>query len=603
MYPDIQQNKNGAPTIRLRGSVRSGDKVTKVTYCDISDMCKPQRDLILMLLETKKVPPPDILSQLCDIEGIELQHGLACGTLTVMSRLDFEELLGPDGSMHRRVAEGLVAARVMDPLSKRSTVIDVFQNTTLGVELGIRDCKIHQTYRSMDWLLKQQERIERKLCRRYIKPGCTLFVDASSSYYVGMHCMQFGRDGVDRGKGSSLVRYGYSRDRKMGFPQVNYAVVTDDEGRPLSISVYPGNTSDTVMFKNIVKKFKDQYNVKNFIMVGDRGMISGKDIHEFTILNAESIKEGNEEAYAWITALKHASILKLMVKDGIYIPSLMEERNLVEIESSLYPGERLMVCRNPFLMEKRRNQRDSMIAETQGFLEQIKARIESGTLKKANAIAAAIFRVINKRNMAKHFTVNWADGYLAYSLKTEKIEQEKALDGIYVVRSSVSKDKLTEAQCVLMYKNLSMVERAFRAMKTTDLCVRPIFVRLDDRIRAHLFIVMLAYYVSWHMRKAWAPLTFADTELFLKDTRDPVDPARRSELALKKASSGKVDEFTDAMSFASLKKRLATWTSVYYPPQDNEKCPGGFHFPRKMNPEHKKLMDMLKSIPKIKRRR
>ena len=360
-----------------------------------------------------------------------------------------------------------------------------------------------------------------------------MLYDLSSSYFEGTTC--------------PLARRGYSRDGRRGTLQVNYGLLTDDRGCPVAVTVHEGNTADPTTLMPEITRIKEAFGITRFVMVGDRGMISSAAI---TALR----DQGDID---WITALKSTAI-RALVEDKTLQPDLFDERNLAEITHPDYPGERLVACRNPELAKLRRHKRAELLQATEDDLTKITARVKAGRLKGQDNIGLAVGRVINRYKMAKHFTLTITDTTLAFARKDDAIAAEGALDGLYIIRTSVSPERLDSASCVRHYKSLSQVERAFRSMKTVDLKVRPIHHRLADRVRAHIFLCLLAYYVEWHLKEAWRELLFADEDQAAKATRDPVAPAQRSAEAKAKVARRHHEDGTPIHSFHTLLTELAT---------------------------------------------
>ena len=389
----------------------------------------------------------------------------------------------------------------------------------------------------MDWLLARQDRIEKKLAARHLREDSLVLYDLSSSYFEGTCC--------------PLAKRGYSRDGKPGTLQVNYGLLTDARGCPVAVSVHEGNTADSRTFMPAMQKLRDDFGVGRMVMVGDRGMVSQKAIDEMREM----------EGIGWITALKSASI-RSPIEGAQLQMDLFDERNLLKLASPDYPGERLIACRNEPLARLRAQKREALLTATERNLGKIKARVDAGKLAGAEAIGVRVGKVIDlaidQYKVAKHFALAIGETTLAFSRKADAIAAEAALDGVYVIRTSVAPAQMDSAQCVRNYKALANVERAFRSMKTIDLKVRPIHRRMADRVRAHIFLCMLAYCVEWHMREAWAQLMFADTETHTKATRDPVAPAERSHAAQAKAKSRTLSDGTAAHSFATLMAELPT---------------------------------------------
>jgi transposase len=452
--------------------------------------------------------------------------------MTAMKHLGLEDILASTSSRERSLVVGMIAARIIDPESKLATT-RWWHTTTLPDILGVHDADEDDLYDAMDWLLKRQGHIERKLAARHLKEGGMALYDLSSSYFEGSTC--------------PLAALGHSRDGKRGTLQVNYGLLTDDHGRPVSISVYAGNTGDPKTLMPQVQKIKEDFGIKTMVLVGDRGMISQKQVDEISAVGGMD----------WITALKTGAIVKL-IDDKILQLELFDERNIFEFTHPDFPGERLVACRNPELRKLRGHKRQSLLEATTRELTKVQAMVARGTIEGKDKIGLRIGTVINKYKVAKHFVLNIEDHDFGFHVDEEKVAEEATLDGIYVLRTSLTKERLSTEDTVRSYKSLSQVERAFRSMKTMDLKVRPIHHRLEDRVRAHIFLCMLAYYVEWHMREAWRSVLFCDEALQLKVTRDPVAPAKRSKIALKKVHSKTLADGSVTHSFQTLLKMLST---------------------------------------------
>ena len=388
-------------------------------------------------------------------------------------------------------------------------------------------------YAAMDWLLARQEAIQKKLAARHLSEGGLVLYDLSSSYFEGSTC--------------PLAKLGHNRDGKSGLLQVNYGLLTDARGCPVAVSVYEGNVSDSKTLMPEVKRLREDFGIEQFVLVGDRGMVSSKAIGELR----------ETDGIGWITALKSVSI-RALVEQGQLQLGLFDERNLIELSSPEYLGERLVACRNPQLAKLRALKREELLGATERNLEKIKARVDAGKLAGRDEIGLRVGKLINQYKMAKHFELAIGENTFTFARKHEAIAAEAALDGIYIIRTSVDATRMDSADCVRNYKALANVERAFRSLKTVDLKVRPIHHRTADRVRAHILLCMLAYYVEWHMREAWRELMFADIDQAAKATRDPVAPAERSHAALNKLASHTVDDGTPAHSFSTLMAELAT---------------------------------------------
>ncbi|MGH6885289.1 MAG: IS1634 family transposase, partial [Geminicoccales bacterium] len=403
---------------------------------------------------------------------------------------------------------------------------------TLAEDFGVADASEDDLYAAMDWLLARQGAIQKKLATRHLDAGALVLYDLSSSYFEGITC--------------PLARLGYSRDAKKGLLQVNYGLLTDRRGCPVAVSVYEGNVADSQTLLPEVQRLRQDFRLEQLVLVGDRGMISNKAIDQMRA----------SDGIGWISALKSASI-RALIEQGHLQLGLFDERNLLELASPDYPGERLVACRNPQLAKLRTHKREELLAATEANLAKIKARVAAAKLAGADEIGLRVGKVINQYKVAKHFELAIGDRSFTFQRKHDSIAAEAALDGLYIIRTSVSAPQMSAPDCVRNYKSLANVERAFRSLKTVDLKVRPIHHRLADRVRAHILLCMLAYYVEWHMREAWRELMFADTDQMAKATRDPVAPARRSQAALAKAARHTLDDGTPAHSFATLLSELA----------------------------------------------
>jgi transposase len=459
-------------------------------------------------------------------------HGHVQAVLAAIKRLRIDELITSTPSRERDLVMGMIAARILEPDTKLATT-RWWHTTTLPEILGLRDADEDDLYDAMDWLLKRQGRVENKLAARHLKEGGMALYDLSSSYFEGVTC--------------PLAALGHNRDGKKGKLQVNYGLLTDDHGRPISVSVYAGNTGDPKTLMPQVQKVKDDFGIKTVVLVGDRGMISQTQIDE--------IKEVG--GMDWITALKTEAIRKLVEGEALQL-ELFDERNIFELTHPDFPGERLVACRNPELRKLRGYKRRSLLEATSRELTKVQGMVGRATLGGKDQIGVRVGKVVNKYKVAKHFVLDIQDHSFNFRIDEKKVEDEAALDGIYVLRTSLTKKQLSTEDTVRSYKNLSQVERAFRSMKTMDLKVRPIHHHLEDRVRAHIFLCMLACYVEWHMREAWRSVLFCDEDQERKNTRDPVAPARRSEAALEKVHSKVLADGSAVHSFQTLLKMLST---------------------------------------------
>jgi hypothetical protein len=458
-------------------------------------------------------------------------HGHVAAVAAMARKLGLPGLLGP-ACAERDVAFALVIARACRPGSKLATV-RWWADTTLAPDLGVDAVDTDDVYAAMDWLLHRQPAIEKTLAARHLTPGGLVLYDLSGSWVEGRTC--------------PLAAHGYSRDGKRGKAQICYGLVTDADGRPVAVNVLPGNTADPTAFAATVDTVVERFGLDRVVMVGDRGMITAARIDDLR----------GRGGIDWITALRAPSIQKLAGQGGIQL-SLFDQANLAEIASDDFPDERLVVCRNPLLAAERARKRADLLAATDAELDRVAAAVAAGRLKDAGKIGLRVGRVINHYKMAKHYTLDIADGRFAYTRDEAAIDAEAALDGVYVLRTSVSAETLDSAGVVAAYKRLAAVERDFRSLKTVDLDIRPIHHRLEDRVRGHVLICMLAAYLVWHLRQTWAPLCF--THEAPPDRDDPVAPARRSHSAQRKASRRTTADQQPVHSFPTLLDHLATLT-------------------------------------------
>ncbi len=526
MYIDIVPNRKSPPAILLRESVREGKKIIKRTIANLSSLSIEQAQLVRRVLKGESLVAPEACFDIVNSKA----HGDVDAVLLTMRKLGFDHLIGSRSSKERNLVVAMVASRILNPESKLAFSRS-WENATLGELLGIEDASEDDLYSSMDWLYKRQGIIEKKLAKRHLSPGDNVLYDLSSSYFEGKQC--------------PLGKRGYSRDQKKGKLQVNYGLLTDRRGCPVSISAFSGNTSDATTFLPQVERMQNDFELASVTLVGDRGMISEVQ------LNVLRERSGVD----WITALKSGAIRKLCDEQVIQL-TLFDEHNLFEFTHADFPGERLIACRNPELALRRSKTRVSLLEATTEALSKVQGMVKKGTLNGADKIGVRTGRVINKYKMAKHFRLDITEARFDFEIDVDSVSKEAELDGIYVIRSSLEKKQRTTNDIVLDYKSLSQVERAFRSIKTTDLEVRPIYHHDENRVRTHLFICMLAYYVKWHMMEAWRPLLFADEAQEEKRKRDPVAPARRSDHAEAKVRSKKLADGSPAHSFQSLLSNL-----------------------------------------------
>ena len=528
MYIDIVPNRNSRPAILLRESVREGKRIIKRTIANLSALSLQQAEAIRAVLKGEALAPAGGPFEIIRSRA----HGAVKAIASAMSRLRLSALLDRKPSRERDLVLAMIAARVLEPQSKLATSRS-WGHSTLGEFFGVEGADENELYAALDWLSERQDGIEQRLAKRHLDDGARVLYDLSSSYFEGECC--------------PLAQRGYSRDGKKGTLQVNYGLLTDARGCPVSISVFAGNTADPQTLLPQVEKLQQDFALESVILVGDRGMISQKQV---ATLNEQTGVE-------WISALKSGAIRKL-VDAGCIQMDLFDERNLFEFAHEDYPGERLIVCRNPELAALRAHKRRSLLEATVAEVETVKRMVAQGRLKDAEKIGVRVGRVINKYKVAKHFVLEISAGAFSFRIDEDKVAAEAALDGLYVIRTSMPREHLTSADAVRHYKGLSEVEQAFRTLKSDDLKIRPIHHYSEKRVRAHLFLCMLAYYVKWHMSEAWRALLFADEDQERLATRDPVAPATRSEAALEKVANKRLPDGSPAHSFRTLLNELAT---------------------------------------------
>lgn len=528
MHIDAVPNRGSRPAYLLRESYREGARVRKRTLANLSGLSDQQIQSIRAVLRGEPVGP---LANRFEVLSSRLE-GPVQAVLVAMCQLNFAGLLAARPSRERDLVCAMVAARIIAPHTKLATT-RWWHTTTLAEDFAVADASEDALYAAMDWLLARQGALQKRLAARHLSAGGLVLYDLSSSYFEGSTC--------------PLAKLGYSRDRKRGTLQVNYGLLTDARGCPVAIAVHEGNVADSQTVLAEVERLREDFSIEQLVLVGDRGMISSKAI---AMMRAT-------EGVGWITALKSASI-RALVEQGQLQLGLFDERNLFELSSADYPGERLVACRNSELARLRAHKREALLAATEQSLAKIKVCVSGGKLAGADAIGLAVGKVINQYKVAKHFALAIEAASFSFARKQDSIAAEAALDGIYIIRTSVPPAQMDAPDCVRNYKALSNVERAFRSLKSIDLKIRPIHHRLADRVRAHILLCMLAYYVEWHMREAWRELMFADTDQKAKATRDPVAPAARSKAALTKVARHTLDDGTPAHSFATLLGELAT---------------------------------------------
>jgi Transposase DDE domain len=531
-YVDKQGRRRDYESAYLRRSFRAEGKVKNETVANLSALPGHVIDWIDAGLKGEQLIPAEAAAT---IER-SLPHGHLAAVYAQAKALGLPGLLGP-GGRERDLALALIVSRVVRPSSKLST-LSWWADTTLGVDLGVADASTDEIYAAMDWLVTGQDRIEAALARRHLAPEMNpsrmALFDLSSSWVEGQHC--------------PLAARGYSRDGKKGKLQIEYGLLTDPAGRPVAVRVFPGNTADPTAFVEAVEVVRTKFGLTQMVMVGDRGMITSARI--------EALKDLG--GMGWLTALRAPAIAALAADDGPLQLSLFDQQDLAEISHPDYPGERLIACHNPALATDRARTRTELLAATEAALAPLLARVQAGRLRGTDAIGVAAGKLINKYKMGKHFHLQITDTTLTITRNQDAIAAEAALDGVYVLRTSVPAHALQAPGVISAYKDLSHLERDFRIIKADDLDLRPIYHRLEDRVRAHALICMLACYLIWHLRQAWAPLTFTDEHP--PAHTNPVAPAQRSEAAQTKASSQRDAFGHPYRSFRGLLAHLATLT-------------------------------------------
>jgi transposase len=525
-------------TVLLRHSYREGGKVKHLTIANLSDL---QPDLVDAIERVCKGETLVSLRQAFSIQR-SLPHGHVAAVLGTVRRIGLDRVITARRSPKRDAILALIAQRVIDPAPKLATAralhADTAQNS-LSECLNLGGIDEDDLYDAMDWLLTQQRKIESSLAKKHLEDGALVLYDLTSTYFEGRTC--------------PLAKRGYSRDGKPGKLQIEFGLLCNAEGCPVAVEVFEGDVADPLTVRSQVEKLREQFGLRRVVVVGDRGMLTEARIRE-------DLRPGDID---WVTSLR-APAIRSLVEQGALQLSLFDERDLMEITSSEYPGERLVVCRNPLLAEDRRRRREELLRDTEAALAQIAAatRRSRNPLVGQEAIGLRVGKVINRHKVAKHFVLEiGADGF-SYSRDEAKIAAEAALDGFYVIRTSVPAEELGPEETVAVYKGLSRVERAFRSLKTVDLKVRPIHHRLADRVRAHVFLCVLAYYVEWHMRQWLAPLLFDDErpEEGVASRASVVAPARRSESAELKARTKRTEDGLPVHSFRTLLSDLSTLT-------------------------------------------
>lgn len=566
MYLAEVPNRGSKPAVLLRESYREGKSVRTRTLANLSSLSAAQVAGIRAALAGEVLFSAEGgLSKVSD-----RSHGAVHAVEVAIAKLGIEKILDRAPSRERELVTAMLVARVLDPASKLATTRS-WHDTTLAEDRGLCDADEDDLYEAMDWLLERQDAIEKKLSARHLANKGLVLYDLSSSYMEGSTC--------------PLAKLGYSRDGKKGTLQINYGLVTDARGCPVAIRVYEGNTSDSTTVVAHAKRIKNDFGIEQMVLVGDRGMLSQRQIH--------SLRE--EGGIDWITALKTGAIRRAVDSKALQM-RLFDQRNLFSFTDPQFPGERLVACKNEELARLRAHKRQSLLDATCKSLDKIVGMVERGTVSGQDAIGVRVGKVIDKYKMAKHIETTIAAERFGYALRQASIDEEAMLDGVYVVRTSLAAEAMSADEAVRSYKRLANVERAFRSMKTVDLHVRPIHHRLETRVRAHIFLCMLAYYIEWHMKEALRPLLFADEDQAAKNVRDPVAPAKRSRAALQKIQDRQLEDGTTVHSFRSLLKNLATITRSTFAPKAAKTASQNFTMTTRESPLQARAFALLRGI-------
>ena len=653
MYIAAIPNRNSPPAILLRESYREEGKVKSRTLANLSKLPPQSIDVLRRSLKDENLVSTDAFEI---VEDGSPAHGHVDAVMTAMRRLDFSRLISSRHSRQRDLVVAMVAARILEPKSKLATTL-WWTDTTLPEILDVSDADEDDLYDAMDWMLERQSSIENKLAGRHLENNALALYDLTSSYFEGQTC--------------PLAALGHNRDGKKGKLQVNYGLLTNRKGIPVAVSIFKGNTGDPKTLMPQVEKMRDAFGIEQFVMVGDRGMLTQKQVDALHDIDGVD----------WIGALRPEAIKKLATNGAIQM-GLFDERNLFEVKHPDFPGERLIACRNAELAHRRVIKRESLLKATAKELDKVRGmvwrgrlsgkkeidarvrgilkkyrigkhfdldiredgfnykvnedaliaevtakskdnqeliekrlkrgrrhiesiarqlaklsrKIDKGQLHGQDKIGVRVGKVINKYKVGKHFELDIHDNDFSFEINRDKVKKEAALDGIYIVRTSLSKERMDADETVRSYKLLSRVEKAFRSFKAVDLMVRPIRHRLEDRVRAHIFLCMLAYYVQWHMMEAWRPLLYADEDQRAQDLRDPVAPAKRSDSAMKKVRTKQLEDGSRVYSFRSLLGHLGAIVRATC------RCLGGrdpsatFTVITRRNPKQQKAFDLLQTI-------
>jgi len=569
MYIERVPNRNSPPAVLLREAWREGKRIRKRTVANLTQWPSEKVEALGRLLRNE----PLVSAREAFVIERTIPHGHVEAILGTIKKLGVHELIAATGSRERDLVVAMIAERLIHPCSKLATT-RVWHTTTLAEELGVADADEDDLYEAMDWLLARQDRIEKKLAARHLSEGSLVLYDVTSSYYEGHSC--------------PLARYGHDRDGKSGRPIIVYGLMTDGEGRPIAVKAYPGDTGDPSTVADQAEKLRKRFGMSRLVLVGDRGMLTQTQIDKLRVY----------PGLGWISALRADGIRKL-AKGGFLQMSLFDRKDLAEIHCPEYCSERLVACFNPILAEERRRKRQELLEATEKELKRIAREVarRTQTPLKKDEIGKKVGKVINRYKVGKHFTMTIGEGTFSYERNEDKVRQEAALDGIYVIRTSEPTERLSSEDTVRSYKNLTQVERAFRSLKGIDLLVRPIWHHTEDHVRVHLFLCMLAYYVEWHMRKVLAPLLFDDEELDEnRKRRDPVKPAKPSVSAQKKKTQRLTAEGLVIQSFDTLLEELGNRCRNHCRIKSD---PGGsiFYQMTEMSPLQERAFQLLGLLP------
>ncbi len=544
MYIEYVPNRNSTPAVLLRESWRENGKTKKRTVANLSSLPDETIEVLRAALKGDVVPAAQAISE--PEKRMEItnarQHGHVAAIVAMIKKSGLLHVIDRKQSRQRDIVVAMIADRLLHGDSKLATARHCQSETaatTLGELLSLEDLDEHECYLAMDWLLERQESMQKKLAKKHLADDGPVLFDLSSSYFEGHTC--------------PLAKHGYSRDKRGDLPQVNYGMYCNATGVPIGVEVLAGNESDRIAFPKAVERVRNDFGHKNVIFVGDRGMIGGKAIDDYL---------RGEEGARWITALNSASIAKLERQGDIQL-SFFDQRDLVSITHPDYPDERLIVCRNPLLADERARKREALLAATEKLLAKVKAKVDRKRkpLRGKPEIGVEVGKEVNSKKVAKHFRIAIGDDSFEYSRNQEKIDAETGLDGLYVIRSNVEPSEMSDERIVAHYKNLALVERVFRSLKSIDIRVRPINHRLADRVRSHIFICMLAYYIEHQMRLALAPMMFVDEEKSSAETRNSVvAPASRSDSAKRKDATRRNEHGVRLSSFRDILESLSAVT-------------------------------------------